>query len=78
MILIAYYNCGKWNRNGPEDQICDGLIRKLVGRREDGAGTLFQTMERDMVFTFKRLDAAKRALKRLTKKGISAEIVNEN
>jgi len=67
-LLIVYYF------NGPRDQVCDELIRKIVGRSECAAGMLLRTMERDMVFTFKQPVAAKRALKRLKKKGIKAEI----
>ena len=49
----------------------DGQIRKAAGRREDGAGTMISTGVRDLDFSFKRKDAAQRAVKRLRKvKGV--------
>ena len=67
-VLIAYYDA---SRHGLE---FDSKIRGVVGRPEDGAGTNLQTMERDISFSFSEESAAKKALSRLKKQKIKAEL----
>ena len=54
----------------------DSTIRGIVGRPEDGAGTDLSTMTRDIGFSFKDEGAAKKALARLKKQKIRAELVS--
>lgn len=52
----------------------DSTIRGIVGRPETGAGTDLTSMTRDMSFVFKDENEAKKALSRLKKKKIAAEV----
>jgi hypothetical protein len=52
----------------------DSTIRGIVGRPETGAGTDLKSMTRDMSFEFDDKGEAKKALSRLKKKKIEAEV----
>lgn len=67
-VLSAYYSAEKHGFK------LDSVISGIVGRPATGAGTDLSTMTRDLGFEFKEEKEAKKALARLKKKKIHAEV----
>lgn len=66
--LTAYYDASRHGLG------FDTTISGIVGRPADGAGTDLKTMRRDIGFSFKDEGSAKKALTRLKKQKIKAEL----
>jgi parvulin-like peptidyl-prolyl isomerase len=70
--LNVYYDIDRYPGFG-----LDSTIRGIVGRPEEGAGTNLVTRIRDISFLFKDESSAKKALARLKKKKIEAELISD-